>query len=148
MADEIDPTANLANSSIYIFSGNQDIVTPPWQQKVQQLIYEHYGTGHVHLIEYEGNHYFGKEHMLTALKQIYVDLGYVDDVHSFNEPAEELEDGAWIDFDQTEFVGVGFDIAFDDTNWWETGQVYIPSTCYTSTCRVHVAFHGCTSNGS
>ena len=78
---------------------------------------------------------------------MYVDLGYVDDLDDFNEPAENLDDGQWLEFDQTEFIGIGYEnIEFEETNWDETGKVYIPNSCYTETCRVHVAFHGCTSS--
>ena len=51
------------------------------------MIYEHYGVEHLHLIEFDDDHFFGKEAMLPGLKQMYVDLGYVDNLDDFNEPA-------------------------------------------------------------
>ena len=97
--------------------------------------------------------------MLPGLKQIYVDLGYATDLNDFNASVAdaELENyGTWMEFDQREFVGLNStlkdeagetkDWEWADTSWEEKGKVYIPSDCYSTTCRVHIAFHGCHSN--
>ena len=87
--------------------------------------------------------------MVPALEQIYKDLGYVSEGESFAPAsASPYEDGVWIEFDQTEFIK--FDGKFDpavglleQTEFGETGRAYIPNSCNTETCRVHVALHGC-----
>ena len=42
--------------------------------------------------------------MLPGFKQMYVDLGYANDLNDFNELAADKSNGIWSDFDQTEFV--------------------------------------------
>ena len=84
-------------------------------------------------------------YMLPGLKQLYVDLGYADNLDDFNAPAA-APDGQWADFNQGEFVGIGSDIPFKESKWGSTGKVFIPTSCQSTTCRVHISFHGCSSN--
>lgn len=141
---KIDPTSNLVDNSIYIFSGANDDETPPKWQNAQKMVYEQLGVEDLHFVSEDVDHYYGKGYMLPGLKQIYTDLGY-----DFSEPTSDNYNGQWVQFNQREFVGVGFDdVQFCDTRWRETGQVFIPDQCYTKTCRLHLTFHGCLSNST
>ena len=161
IAGEIDDTANLKNNAVYIFSGGElDTETPPKGQQAQKIVYEHYGVTKLTYVEEEVGHYFQKGYMLPGLKQLYVDLGYASDLNDFEPSVPEAElgnYGAWMDFDQGDFVGVDSTLKDEDgktkawkwseTAWGDRGKAFIPHSCYSTTCRVHVAFHGCMSNG-
>ena len=93
---KIDAPSNLIDNSIYIFSGELDHETPPDWQVSQNMVYEQLGVEHLHYQSAEVDHYYGPGYMLPALKQIYVDLGYADDLDDFNEPA--TGSGQWVQF--------------------------------------------------
>lgn len=93
---------------------------------------------------------YGEGKMVPGLKQIYVDLGYATDIDDFENSLDSFESrGFWNKFDQHEFVGIdstlpggeGWD--WDDTEWSDSGYVYIPESCHSTTCKLHVAMHAC-----
>ena len=77
------------------------------------------------------------------------DVGIVSAVADFNADESDYEAfGSWEEFDQTEFVGIESpqkekNWEFEDTDWYENSWVYIPTSCYSTTCSLHVSFHGC-----
>ena len=90
--------------------------------------------------------------MVPALKQMYDDLGYIskEDFKPISE--QPFSDGSWLEFDQTEFIKqeghteLKGALGLMETQFYETGRVFVPHKCKTETCRVHVALHGCFSN--
>ena len=98
-------------------------------------------------------HIIEDDKMLEGLKQMYVDLGYATDSTDFVTSYENYETyGTWTKFDQGDFVGVdstldkGIEWNWNITQWSDSGWVYIPDVCYSTTCKLHVAFHGCTQS--
>ena len=108
-------------------------------------MYEHFGVSKLTYVEEDVDHYFLTGYMLPGLKQLYVDLGYADNLDDFNPPTD-APDGQWADFNQGEFVGIGSNVSFADSKWGSTGKVFIPTSCHSTTCRVHISIHGCSSN--
>ena len=145
-AGKIDPTSNLANNSVYIFTGGEDDITPAPMQEAMNTVYEHYGVTNLHhVVDPNVDHWFESEVMLPGLKQMFVDLGYANDTNDFNELAADTSNGIWSDFDQTEFV-VNQD--FSRYGWDTTGKVFIPNQCNTKTCKLHISFHSCGSDAA
>ena len=87
--------------------------------------------------------------MVDGLKQIYQDIGVVSSQEQLNSSKANYSSyGKYEEFDQSEFVGIQHpqinkNWVFEDTHWNYTGGVYIPDSCYTTTCRLHVSIHGC-----
>ena len=99
-AGKIDPTSNLANNSVYIFTGGEDDITPPAMQEALKTVYMNYGVTNLHhIVDPNVDHWFESEVMLPGLKQMYVDLGYANDLNDFNELAADTSNGTWTDFD-------------------------------------------------
>jgi hypothetical protein len=65
------------------------------------------------------------------LQHIYGPLG----------PPAAAETGRLIAFDQNEFTADAYSISLADI-----GYAYVPRSCESAQCRVHVAFHGCRQN--
>ena len=86
-----------------------------------------------------------KTKVQDGVKRIYSDLGYVANTNAFNDNRTDyLTYGTWIAFSQREFMGGSVSSwNFDDSRMAETGHVYVPHSCYTKTCRLHVSLHGC-----
>ena len=58
---------------------------------------------------------------------------------SLNPPGKTLSSSVQA-FDQGEFAG-GVDVS--SIGLANTGYVYVPASCKTTRCRVHIVFHGC-----
>jgi len=55
-------------------------------------------------------------------------------------PRNNAPSGSILEFDQSEFVG---GVNPKSIGLADRGYVYVPTACTTSTCHVHVVFHGC-----
>ena len=107
----------------------------------------------LHYVTENIGHNYSTGSMVTAVKQIYEDLGIIS-AGSWNASESDYASfGKFERFYQEEFVGIespqkekNWD--FSDTVWDEKGSVYIPDSCYTQTCSLHVSFHGCYNNAS
>ena len=88
--------------------------------------------------------------MVPGLKKLYTDLGYATEF--LTDQADYNTHGFWTSFDQGDFVGIDTTLGqawqWKDTTWSDRGWVYIPNSCSTVTCKVHVAFHGCYGNAT
>jgi poly(3-hydroxybutyrate) depolymerase len=148
---EIDATANLKRDKVYLFSGAQDSLVATRVVDQAAVFYKAIGVpaenikyvkdvnaGHAILTDnqndgtctstaspYIDNCHFMQSH--DILKQIYGNL---------NPPAS-VRSGKVIAFDQSEFDHSFF------SSMAKTGYAYIPKSCATTQCRVHIVFHGC-----
>jgi hypothetical protein len=92
----------------------------------------------LHFVEEDIGHGFSDGSMVTAVKQVMVDVGIASSVDDFNEDRNDYKNfGRWKSFDQTEFIGIespqkekNWD--FDDTDWHRNGRVFIPTSCYST----------------
>jgi len=119
------------------------------------LVYQNYGVTNLSYVSEDVGHDFGYGKMVPGLKQMFVDLGYATDMDDFNDLEYDFKDfGTWKRFDQRDFVGIdstnsdGEAWRWKETQWGKYGKVYIPTACESTTCKVHIAFHGCTSNAA
>ncbi|HEY3197029.1 MAG TPA: hypothetical protein VGJ57_03355 [Nitrospirales bacterium] len=151
-AGDIDSTGNLANSKVWLFSGTKDtIVNQPVMDALQRY-YQHYVSptriyykhdlpaGHGMIVgdrtasacslsesPYMNNCSY--DAALNLLEHIY---------GSGNTPSSKLS-GTFVQFDQKEFLdGDAYSHSMRDS-----GVAYIPASCISTRCKVHVAFHGC-----
>ncbi len=147
----IDDPDNLKTSKVYIFSGSSDnVVTTRVVDQTTEFYrlaklpaenikyVKNINAGHAIITNnrndtpcqdtrspFINNCDYLQSH--DILKHLYGDL---------NPPAESLS-GKLIEFEQGEFANI------DRTSMSKLGYAYIPKSCETESCRVHVAFHGC-----
>ncbi|WP_408901230.1 poly(3-hydroxybutyrate) depolymerase [Photobacterium piscicola] len=148
----IDPIDNLKNDNVYIFSGSQDktVIT-----KVVDTTFDFYKKLKVKNIEYINNldagHAFitnnpeDTECNKTADPYInYCNMSQARDIlkhiyKGLKSPAIKIS-GELIKFNQHEFLTKD---QINRSSMDDNAFVYIPKSCTTNQCRVHVALHGC-----
>jgi poly(3-hydroxybutyrate) depolymerase len=148
----VDPVANLATARVWLFSGTSDRVVQPPVVEAARRFYALFNPppGNVVLVaDKPAGH-----GMITADAGVACDLTaapYINDcgydaagellqqLLSALAPPAEKESGRILRFDQRPFAdGDAFAIGLGDS-----GFAYVPKTCETEACRVHVALHGC-----
>jgi poly(3-hydroxybutyrate) depolymerase len=151
----VDPTANLRNSRVWLFSGRKDVMV---RQPVMSALHRYYlnylpPPQVVYLDTVDAGHAFptmnyGRECPYTGPP--FIDKCGIDGAGSLlqhihgplNAPAA-ASNGSLQEFDQREFFDNGDAYSH---SMRDTGLVYIPGACGKAPCRVHVAFHGCQQN--
>ena len=150
----IDPTTNLANSKVYLFTGAKDSVVPQSTSVDLQSYYKSFvpAANIVLKRDIDVEHAvvtddYGASCLTKAtpfINNCNFDLAGAMLQHLYGplSPRSKLiVDTSLVEFDQSSFVsgqGMG-----------ATGWVYIPKSCSAgSICRVHVALHGCKQNST
>jgi poly(3-hydroxybutyrate) depolymerase len=150
----IDPTSDLANKPIYMFSGTNDTTV---HQAVMDALKQYYLTytdaGH---ITYNNStsaaHAWISPDGLNPCETSfipYVNSCGVDPEETFlrlfygplNSKNGGTLTGSFVQFDQNPFVpgGSASEVSMDDTGW-----LYVPASCKAGqSCRLVVALHGC-----
>ncbi len=151
-AGAADPTSNLADSRIWLFSGTLDSVVPTPVMSALQTFYLHYAAPsnlsfrkdipaeHAMPTDSFGNrcatkgdpfiNNCGFDAAGDLLRWIYGPL---------NPKNAATTHGSLIEFDQGVFIS-----APESHGMWPTGYVYVPASCAGGArCRVHIVFHGC-----
>jgi len=150
-AGAIDDTANLKRQRIYLFSGTKDQTVTRAVVDQTGLFYQLAGVpaaqvryvtdvdaGHAMITDKSGDlacpstapPYINDCHFVQAsdiLTHIYGNL---------NPPAAVLS-GKILSFNQRSFLHSPY------SSMSNTAYAYVPKSCATETCRVHVVFHGC-----
>ncbi|MBI1891185.1 MAG: PHA-depolymerase-like protein [Burkholderiales bacterium] len=148
---KIDPTSNLANHKVYMFSGTNDTAVKQPVMNALKSFYQHYNVSniiynntsvaqHAWISDYGPNScnssstpYINKcsdspDPQKVFLQQIY---------GSLNAKNTGTLGGSYIQFDQTAFVASGK--SMDTTGW-----AYVPTNCKNGqACKLHVVLHGC-----
>lgn len=147
----IDDTANLQHQKVYIFSGRNDQTVTRAVADQTARFYQLAGVpaanlryisnvdaGHAIITNHSGDVACGQ----TASPYIN-NCGFEqsEDMLNFlyaglNPPAATLS-GNIVAFNQRSFING----AYSSMN--KTAYAYVPASCNTHSCRVHVAFHGC-----
>jgi poly(3-hydroxybutyrate) depolymerase len=149
-AAQIDPTDNLAQARVWLFTGKHDRTVRPAVVESLRRYYRHYvDPARIAYVDgIEAGHAmvtsdFGAA-CATSSPPYINDCDY-DAARALLEhiygPLDEPAAGAGqlIEFDQREFAGGdAYAIGMGDT-----GFAYVPEACKIERCRVHVAFHGC-----
>jgi len=147
----IDPLAGLAATRVWLFSGGRDEVVQPSVVEALERFYRRFVPAPgVTLVR---NPYAGHG-MITLDAGVACDLTaapYLNDCDydaagellafllGALEPPAAKESGRILRFDQKAFAGGdAFAISMADS-----GFVYVPRSCESEPCRVHVALHGC-----
>jgi len=163
---DIDDPANLADDRVWLFSGTRDTVVPPGTVAVLAAYYRRFGVTGDRLVvvddvpaghgmpvdEFAGESRFRKLGCGELAPPFIVDCDrdaagellrhlLPDDFSA--EPAEPARERL-TGFDQGEF----FDVDDDRVGLAAVGYVYTPAACASdaTSCRLHVAFHGCSQN--
>ncbi len=149
---DIDATANLAASKVYLFSAANDSVVNEATTVSLQAYYQNFlsATNIVHKKDIPSEHSFVTDNYgapcvtkaAPFINNCNFDLAGALLQHLYgalNARKSDGLDGKLVEFDQSIFVtghGMG-----------ETGWVYVPKSCSVAApCRVHVALHGCKQN--
>jgi hypothetical protein len=151
----IDPLSSLVDDRVYLFSGSNDRTVMPAIVAAAYDFYKRLGipeknityvnnlpAGHAFVTSDEGKacEYTATPYVVDCdydqagevLKRIYGDLS----------PRAETAAGTFTEFDQTPFLD-----GIDNHGMEKRGVVYVPPACAkATTCRVHIAFHGCSQN--
>ena len=146
----IDNTQNLAGQNVWLFSGYNDGLVRRGAMDAVARYYSHYLSNVFYKIN---NH---APHALPSNEINHPCLGTNSDfVNNCNYDAAGLLlqhiygrldapgttlNGSIQKFDQREFQDSS---VVGRVGLADTGYVYIPDACKTTTCRVHVVFHGC-----
>ena len=147
----IDDTANLRRSRVWLFSGTRDdTVLPVVVEALARFYREYVPSASIKLVhDIPAGHAmitadYGGTCSVTAAPYInncqYDAAGQLlEHIEGPLAPPAGQESGRVVPFDQREFAdGEPGAISLADT-----GYVYVPRSCDTKPCRVHVAFHGC-----
>lgn len=152
----IDDLANLKKERVYLFSGTADytVTTPVVDQTA--AFYAKAGLPATN-IKYVHNINAGHSIITNNNKDVACAITaapYINDCDfvqshdilnyiygNLNPPVSTLS-GKLIEFDQSEFIH-SFISSMSDTAY-----AYVPKSCETQTCKVHVAFHGCRQGAS
>ncbi|MBV8521343.1 MAG: hypothetical protein JOY71_04300 [Acetobacteraceae bacterium] len=148
----IDPTSNLKNQRIWMFSGTSDSVVPTRVMNDLFTYYSHY----IPAADITYNHDLPAQHAMPTDSfgnpcQFQGDP-YISNCN-FDAAGRLLQwlygplnaknhgslSGKFVEFDQSEFISDPLSHDLDTTGW-----VYIRSACADGqTCKLHVVFHGC-----
>lgn len=148
----IDPTGDLANDRVWLFSGSLDSVVPPPVMNALDLYYKNYISAAD--ISFKKN--LPAEHAMPT-ESFGNACGFRGDpfINDCNfDGAGELLNwiygglaarnsgallGEFVEFDQSEFLPNA-----EKHGLWPSGWAYVPAACAQGDqCRLHVAFHGC-----
>ena len=143
----VDPTSNLAQARVWLFSGMRDRTVEPEVVAALERFYTLFNAKPVLVKNRPAGHAMitesaGKACGVTASPFIndcdYDAAGELlrHLLGSLLRPADQTE-GRLLAFDQREFANAKAISMADD------GYAYVPRACDTAPCRVHVAFHGC-----
>jgi len=146
----IDPPSTLGGHRIWMFSGSLDTVVPQAVSNDLLSYYRHYVDAS--RIAYKRN--LAAEHAMptdsygnacSALGTPYINNCNYDAagemlnwIYGPLAARSSTLSGRFIAFDQSEFIAVPAWHGMADV-----GYLYIPPSCESGGCRLHVAFHGC-----
>ncbi|HEV7816143.1 MAG TPA: poly(3-hydroxybutyrate) depolymerase [Janthinobacterium sp.] len=147
----IDPTSNVAKQRIYLFSGSDDqTVTRPVVDQARRF-YQLAGVpeGNIrYVITYHAGHAFitdknGDQACPLTAPPYINDCDYpqahdlLNHIYQNLQPPSARLSGKIVKFNQRSYARDAF------SSMSNTAYAYVPASCASQTCRVHIAFHGC-----
>lgn len=148
-AGAIDPTSNLKDSTVFIYSGLFDTVVLQPVVVINESIYKQYVNSANISSHYEiasqhawiTDNYGSPCAMLTSpyINNCSLDIANKILTKAYGElkPKTKMISANLSSFNQKQYITKSLSSMAD------TGYIYIPTHCTTSTCRIHVVFHGC-----
>ncbi len=155
-AGGIDDTANIGRQKVYLFSGIQDRTVTRAVVDQTRRFYQLAGVPDANLryeIKYDAGHAFVTDRRgdldcpLTEPPYInFCDYAQARDILQYlypdlKPPAARLS-GTIVRFNQRSFIHSAY------SSMDNTAYAYVPKSCDSQRCRVHVAFHGCRQGAS
>jgi hypothetical protein len=150
---QIDVTDNLKRARVWLFTGMRDeTVRAPVVAALKQFYGRYLPPAAIAYVDGidAGHAMVTAEHGARCASTA---PPYINDCH-FDAAGQRLEHiygpldrpaahetGRLLTFDQNEFAGSAYAVSLS-----ETGYVYVPGSCESARCRVHIAFHGCRQN--
>lgn len=146
---QIDPTAQLSQARVWLFSGTQDRTVKPEVVDALRGFYRLYNANPVLVRDKHAGHAMVTENVGapcgTSQPPFINDCDYdaagelLRHLLGSLAPAAAKVGGQLVKFDQNAFAqGNAYAISMADT-----GYVYVPRACDSARCTIHVAFHGC-----
>jgi poly(3-hydroxybutyrate) depolymerase/chitodextrinase len=150
----IDPTTNLANHRIWMFSGTVDsVVKQPVMNDLRTYFLNYDNESNIKYVNnVEAEHamptdFFGNNCATKGdpyINNCHLDAAgevlkwiYGSSLNQKNTGA--LNDGNFIEFDQSEFIAQPNSHSMATVGW-----AYVPASCAAGqACKLHVVFHGC-----
>jgi poly(3-hydroxybutyrate) depolymerase len=155
---EIDPVANLRTHMVMLLSGDSDdTVVPTVVDALNQYYREFVAPANVRYEKLVGaDHTFPTDSYREGNPCSVATDPYISDCR-FDAAGEILKHlygglqprnngtpkGALIEFDQAEFLSAPESKSMDRSGW-----VYVPESCASARCKLHVVFHGCKQSAS
>jgi hypothetical protein len=151
----IDPIAGILDDRVYLFSGKEDHTVVPEIVAAAAEFYARMGlkpdqlkvvttidAGHAFVVE-NGGLSCEKSEKPYVVACNYDQAGdLLAHIYGPLKPRSAAAQGTYIEFDQTPYLE---DLPIHGLG--ERGVVYVPLDCAgTTTCRIHIAFHGCAQN--
>ncbi len=153
--NKIDAIENLKTTKVWLFSGKKDTIVHPQVMNHLETFYKAFvptsdikylnnlEAGHAMITQnYGGACAVNKSPFINncgldgagqVLQHIYGPL---------NQPSQSLK-GKIVEFDQSEFTTP---FPPSDYSLAKTGYAYIPESCRSTSCHIHIFFHGCLQN--
>lgn len=153
-AGNIDSTANIKNSKVFIFHGTDDSTVRPASGPNTERMYRHYGAQIKTKFDLKAEHgqptedYGGECHKNSEEFGFMNKCSYhgafemLNYLHGGNlaQPGPSTHLESLQKFDQSEFFNYNPSISSMDNS----GFLYVPSRCKSGeSCSLHFAFHGC-----
>jgi hypothetical protein len=154
-ANDVDPTSNMRNDRVFIYSGNQDsTVVSGVVSKVVDYYRNFVDPSNIQLVNMNAEHAFptlnyGNACSVKAspyISRCNYDGAYELLNHIYGDlvrpSGSVVLRGEFYEFDQRDFFYISLPSASSMDN---TGYVYVPSGCVNNQnqCKLHVSFHGC-----
>jgi len=158
-AGQLDPTSNLADSHVYMFSGTVDTTVKQTVMDSLYSYYTHYITGTNGLVSYEKTlkaaHTFPTDEAQNlnpctlSMKPFISNCNYdgagiaLQTLYAHLNPRNNgTLTGQIIEFDQSQFLSNPTSKGLADT-----GYVFVPVACANGQpCKIHISLHGCEQN--
>jgi poly(3-hydroxybutyrate) depolymerase len=154
-ANDIDPTSNMQNDRIYIYTGSRDTtVVPGVVNKVNDYYKNYVNAANIQFVNFNGAEHafptmnYGNACSVKAspyISKCTYDGAYEILNHIYPGLIRPVGTvplaGDFYEFDQRDFfTGLPLLMSMDNT-----GYVYVPSGCMhnQNKCKLHVSFHGC-----
>ena len=145
----IDPTANLAGTRLWFFSGSRDRTVERAVVEAAAKFYGAFGAKNVPIQSRPAGH--GMVTQQSGGACMRTEPPFINDCDydaagarlvqllGVLKPPSLKDEGTVIPFDQKPFAGGdAYALALGDT-----GYAYVPAACLRERCSIHVAFHGC-----
>ena len=152
----IDNPSNLKHQPVWLFSGTSDTEVVQGVEDKLQDYYKHYGANIKYINNMAAEHAFPTDLSRNQNPCDFFGPPYINNcgfdgvgdmfshiISSDLKPRDMdwQSAGELILFDQTEFVNPLY--VYDTSSLDKLGYAYIPHSCNTDQCQIHVAIHGC-----